>query len=148
MSHKNMPPLFVIFSLLMLVAITPVTATQAQQSTEVLNAPAELSADTVKPAQLFEDGNYAMFIHWGIYSQLGNRFDGKTYYGIGEWMMHKTMAKIPIDRYKKLASTFHPKTFDAKTIVKVAKDAGMKYIVITSKHHDGCLLYTSPSPRD
>ena len=103
----------------------------------------ELHASNVKPVQLFDEGNYAMFIHWGIYSQLGNRFDGKTYYGIGEWMMHKNMATIPIARYKKLASTFHPKDFDAETIVKVAKDAGMKYIVITSKHHDGFAMYHS-----
>ena len=101
----------------------------------------KLRADGAKRGELFDVGNYAMFIHWGIYSQLGNRFDGKTYYGIGEWMMHKTMAKIPIARYKKLASTFHPKTFDAKTIVKVAKEAGMKYIVITSKHHDLSLIH-------
>ena len=143
MLHRNTRPLFVIFCLLVLVATAPATVAKAQESPEVRDASAELSVDTVKPAQLFEDGNYAMFIHWGIYSQLGNRFDGKTYYGIGEWMMHKTMAKIPIARYKKLASTFHPKTFDAKTIVKVAKEAGMKYIVITSKHHDGFAMYHS-----
>jgi len=89
----------------------------------------KLRADDAKRGQLFDEGNYAMFIHWGLYSQLGNKVDGKTYYGIGEWIMNKNMASIPTADYKKLASTFSPDDFDAKAIVQLAKDAGMKYIV-------------------
>lgn len=92
---------------------------------------------------LFEKGNYAMFIHWGLYSQLANRWKGKTYYGIGEWLMNENMAGIPVEEYKAAASTFNPKGFDARAIVRLAKDAGMKYIVITSKHHDGFAMYDS-----
>jgi len=84
-----------------------------------------------------------MFIHWGLYSQLGNKVDGKTYYGIGEWIMNPRMADIPVEDYKKLAGTFNPSQFDARSIVQIAKDAGMKYIVITAKHHDGFAMYHS-----
>jgi alpha-L-fucosidase len=93
--------------------------------------------------QLFNDGNYAMFIHWGPYSNLANEVDGKTYYGIGEWIMHPRMAGIPVDDYKQRAASFNPVRFDAEEIAQLAKDAGMKYIVITSKHHDGFAMYRS-----
>ena len=105
----------------------------------------KLRADDAKRGQLFEDGNYAMFIHWGLYSQLGNKVNGKTYYGIGEWIMNTAMAGIPVAEYKELADTFNPDKFDAKAIAQLAKDAGMKYIVITSKHHDGFAMYDSKS---
>ncbi len=103
----------------------------------------KLRADNAKRGQLFDEGNYAMFIHWGLYSQLGNKVDGKTFYGIGEWIMNKRMADIPVEDYKKLAATFNPVNFDAQEIAQIAKDAGMKYIVITSKHHDGFAMYDS-----
>jgi alpha-L-fucosidase len=103
----------------------------------------ELRAEDATRGQLFADGNYAMFIHWGLYSQLANRVDGKTYYGIGEWIMHPRMAGIPVDRYKELAKQFNPVEFDATQIAQLARDAGMKYIIITSKHHDGFAMYHS-----
>jgi alpha-L-fucosidase len=105
----------------------------------------KLRADNAKRGQLFEEGNYAMFIHWGLYSQLANKVKGKTYYGIGEWIMNKQMAGIPIPEYMELANTFNPDKFDAKAIAKLAKDAGMKYVIITSKHHDGFAMYDSKS---
>lgn len=103
----------------------------------------KLRAADAKRGQLFDDGNYAMFIHWGLYSNLGNKVDGKTYYGIGEWIMNENMAGIPIPRYKQLAKDFNPTKFDPKAIAQLAKDAGMKYIIITSKHHDGFAMYHS-----
>jgi len=103
----------------------------------------KLRAEDAERGQLLDEGNYAMFIHWGLYSQLANKVDGKSYYGIGEWIMHSRMAGIPVDKYKELAGTFNPVKFDAKAIAKLAKDAGMKYIVITSKHHDGFAMYHS-----
>ena len=103
----------------------------------------KLRAENAQRGQLFDEGNYAMFIHWGLYAQLANKVDGKTYYGIGEWIMNPRMAGIPIDDYKKLAGTFNPTEFDATAIAKLAKDAGMKYIVITAKHHDGFAMYDS-----
>ncbi len=103
----------------------------------------KLRAENAERGQLFDEGNYAMFIHWGLYSQLANKVGGKTYYGIGEWIMNPRMAGIPIEEYKQLAGTFNPVKFDAKAIAQLAKDAGMKYIVITSKHHDGFAMYRS-----
>ncbi len=103
----------------------------------------KLRAENAQRGQLFDEGNYAMFIHWGLYSQLGNKVDGKTYYGIGEWIMNPRMAGIPVERYKELAGTFNPVDFDAQEITRIATDAGMKYIVITAKHHDGFAMYHS-----
>jgi alpha-L-fucosidase len=95
-------------------------------------------------AALFRDGNYGMFIHWGLYSHLGGRWKGKTFYGIGEWI--KRQMKIPDDEYMALAKEFNPTEFDAKEIVRIAKEAGMKYIIITSKHHDGFAMFKSAHP--
>ena len=103
----------------------------------------KLCAENAERGQLFDEGNYAMFIHWGLYSMLGNEVDGKTYYGIGEWIMNPRMAGIPVDDYKQLAANFNPVSFDAKEIARIAKEAGMKYIVITAKHHDGFAMYDS-----
>jgi len=103
----------------------------------------KLRVEDARRGELFNEGNYAMFIHWGLYSLLGNKVDGKTYYGIGEWIMHPRMAGIPVDKYKELSGQFNPVNFDASGIARLAKDAGMKYIVITSKHHDGFAMYAS-----
>lgn len=103
----------------------------------------KLKAADAERGQLFDEGNYAMFIHWGIYSHIGNHYKGKSYYGIGEWIMNSNMAGIPVDEYMALAKEFNPKKFDADAIAKLAKDAGMKYVVITAKHHDGFAMYHS-----
>lgn len=91
----------------------------------------------------FEDGNYAMFIHFGLYSQLEGVWNGKTYFGNAEWIMNGNQAGIPVDEYMALASGFNPSEFDAEEIVRLAKDAGMKYIIITSKHHEGFAMFDS-----
>lgn len=93
----------------------------------------------------FDDGNYSMFIHWGLYSNIANKWEDTTYYGISEWIMSPRRAGIPVDKYMKEAQNFNPSNFDAKAIAKLAKDAGMKYIIITSKHHDGFAMYNSKS---
>ena len=77
----------------------------------------------------FEKMGFGMFIHWGLYSQLGR----------GEWVMHQE--HIPRDRYRKLRDTFTAADFDGHEIARVAKSAGMKYITLTSRHHDGFSLY-------
>ena len=93
--------------------------------------------------RLFSWGNYAMFIHWGLYSSLGNVWNGNTYYGISEWILNKNMANIDRSEYRAIAKRFNPSEFDAMKIAQLAKDAGMKYIVITSKHHEGFAMYHS-----
>jgi len=107
----------------------------------------KLKAADAERGQLLEEGNYAMFIHWGLYSHIGNLYKGKSYYGIGEWIMNRNMANIPVDEYQALAGEFNPAKFDANEIAKLAKDAGMKYIVITSKHHDGFAMYHSQASK-
>ena len=94
-------------------------------------------------AKLFDEGNFGMFIHWGLFSHLGGKWKDKTYYGIGEWIMNPRVANIPPKEYMKVAKHFNPKDFDAKMIAKLAKDAGMKYIIITSKHHEGFAMFDS-----
>lgn len=127
-----------------LIAFIP-SAVHAQDSMDKLwgDRVVKLRAENAQRGQLFDEGNYAMFIHWGLYSLLGNEVDGKTYYGIGEWIMNPRMAGIPVEKYKQLAGEFNPTNFDAREIARIAKDAGMKYIVITAKHHDGFAMYGS-----
>ncbi len=95
---------------------------------------------------LFRDGNYGMFIHWGLYSSLAGEWDGKTYYGIGEWLMNPRVAGIPPEEYMEVAKEFNPSEFDAEEIAQLAKDAGMKWIIITSKHHEGFAMFDSEHP--
>ncbi len=103
--------------------------------------------DTETPAQRdarmawWRDARFGMFIHWGLYSIPAGTWDGKRIPGIGEWIMNN--ASIPVKDYKALASQFNPTSFNAHDIVALAKSAGMKYIVITSKHHDGFAMFDS-----
>ena len=85
--------------------------------------------ENLESREMFRDMKFGMFIHWGIYSILGN----------GEWVMHDR--GIPYKNYSRLASFFNPQQFNAKDIVDLAKAAGMKYITITSRHHDGFSMF-------
>ncbi len=129
--------------LLILAILTSIfSPVAAQQMNEMWGKQTDKKGEE-KRGRYFEWGNYAMFIHWGLYSHIANRWDGKTYYGIGEWMMNRSMANIPAAEYMTVANNFNPVRFDARQIVQLAKDAGMKYIIITSKHHDGFAMYHS-----
>ena len=94
----------------------------------------------------FRDSKFGMFIHWGLYSIPGGIWKGKKIHDmrpphVAEWIMHA--AEIPREEYAQLAPQFNPDKFNAGEIAQLAKDAGMKYLVITSKHHDGFALYDS-----
>src|SRR5882757_2253275 len=82
--------------------------------------------------QWWRDGRFGLFIHWGLYAIPAGEWKGKDIPGIGEWIMKR--AGIPVAEYRELAKQFNPVQFDAKAFVAVAKNAGMKYITITSKH--------------
>ncbi|MCI0388988.1 MAG: alpha-L-fucosidase [Acidobacteria bacterium] len=94
-----------------------------------------------KRLQWWREARYGMFIHWGLYAVPAGEWKGKLVPGIGEWIMNR--AKIPVPEYEQLAKQFNPVKFNADEWVTVAKNAGMKYIVITSKHHDGFAIYGS-----
>jgi len=87
--------------------------------------------ENLRSRQWFQDAKFGLFIHWGVYSVLGR----------GEWVMNNE--KIPIREYEKLPAQFNPTEFDPAAWVALAKAAGMKYITITSKHHDGFAMFDS-----
>jgi alpha-L-fucosidase len=87
----------------------------------------------------WREARFGMFIHWGLYSVLEGEYNGRT--DQAEWVMETS--KIPVEEYEKNVGKFNPTKFNAKTWAKLAKDAGMKYVVITTKHHDGFDLFDS-----
>ena len=89
----------------------------------------------------WRDGKFGMFIHWGIYSIPAGQWEGQDIERASEWIMYR--AQIPVKEYEQLAKQFNPIHYDADQIVSLAKRAGQKYIVITSKHHDGFCMYKS-----
>jgi len=90
----------------------------------------------------WKEAKFGLFLHWGLYSVPGGDWKGKPTRG-NEFLM--LQQRIPLQEYAQIANSFNPVNFDARQWVKMAKNAGMKYIVITSKHHDGFAMYNSPS---
>jgi alpha-L-fucosidase len=91
--------------------------------------------------QWWREARFGMFIHWGVYSVPAGTYQDRRIGSIGEWIMFN--AKIPVAEYRQYAQQFNPVKYDPEQWVRLAKDAGMKYIVITSKHHDGFALFDS-----
>ena len=93
----------------------------------------------------WREARFGMFIHWGLYSEAAGYWDGKPTHGAGEWIM--TDMHIPRSQYAELAARFDPVKFNANDWVKLAKQAGMKYLVITSKHHDGFCMFNTKATK-
>ncbi len=90
----------------------------------------------------FKEAKYGMMIHWGLYSLLGGEYNGRKITAkYAEWIQSNLC--VPIKEYEKLASAFNPVFFDADKIVSLAAECKMKYLVVTTKHHDGFALYHS-----
>ena len=89
----------------------------------------------------FKEARFGLFIHWGVYAVPAGVWQDKEIGGIGEWIMKQ--GSIPIKDYKAFAKDFTAAKYDPKAWADLAKEAGMKYVVITSKHHDGFALYDS-----
>jgi len=89
----------------------------------------------------FKQAKYGMMIHWGLYSLLAGEYRGESSSAYAEWIQSKF--QIPNAEYGNLATVFNPLYFDAKKIVALAKQCGMQYLVVTTKHHDGFAMYHS-----
>ncbi len=89
----------------------------------------------------WREARFGLFIHWGLYAEHGNELNGHRGGRYSEWLIQG----VPNEEYEKLVDRFNPTEFDADAIVRLAKQAGMKYIVITTKHHEGFSMWNSES---
>lgn len=129
-----------IFALLIAGSLTGCRTETITEQTKTPNAYTQESpAEHDARMKWFREARFGMFIHWGLYSQAAGEWNGQPTSGAGEWMMNDL--QIHPSDYAKLVPQFNPVKFNARDWVRVAKNAGMKYICITTKHHDGFALY-------
>lgn len=116
---------------------------KAEDKSHEIYEPERLTRETTEQRnrrmEWWREARFGLFIHWGLYAIPAGEWKGETNHA--EWIL--TTAQIPVDQYEKFADQFNPTSFDAAEWVREAKNAGMKYIVITSKHHDGFCLFDS-----
>lgn len=93
----------------------------------------------------FREARYGMMVHWGLYSLAGGEWNGRRSGSYSEWI--QSHQRIPIAEYEKLAKAFQPVCFRAEDWVRLAKECGMNYLVLTGKHHDGFALFRSEADR-
>jgi len=113
----------------------------AQVETSGAKESPDVSDVKLERTQWWRDAKFGMFIHWGLYAVPAGEWKGEEVDGYAEWIMFTE--KIPVEEYEQLAKKFDPVKFDADRWVRLAKAAGMKYMVITSKHHDGFAMFDS-----
>jgi alpha-L-fucosidase len=125
----------------------PAAAAPPAVDTGATNRNPALAPDPARDKRLawFREAKFGLFIHWGLYAIPAGHWKGVEYPFIGEWIMR--WARIPKPEYEALATRFNPVKFDANAVAQLAKDAGMKYVVITSKHHDGFAMFDSKASR-
>src|SRR5262245_5390813 len=112
-------------ALLLMACVLGASRAVVRAGEDPADPPAGSTAAGTAARRWFQDARFGLFVHWGVYSLLGQ----------GEWVMNND--KIPIAEYEKLPPRFDPTRFDADEWVKIAREAGARYITITSKHHDG-----------
>ena len=132
-------PVLAIFLLALI--LQSCTNKQAKEQVEWVDPLNETVEQRDARMEWWREARFGLFIHWGVYSVPAGTYHDEQIDGIGEWILYN--AKIPVAEYKTYAGDFNPVNYDPKAWVKMAKDAGMKYIVITSKHHDGFALFDS-----
>ncbi len=129
------------FGLALCALALPLNLTRAADSDSPDPYAGETPAQRDARMQWWREARFGMFIHWGVYAVPAGIYHGERVGGIGEWIMFN--AKIPVAEYRQFAAQFNPVKYNPDEWVRLAKDAGMKYIVITSKHHDGFALFDS-----
>jgi alpha-L-fucosidase len=137
--NKQITAVICLIALLMTQAFQPANAQQPADSPDPYASETKEQRDA--RMDWFREARFGMFIHWGVYAVPAGTYNGKRIDGIGEWIMSR--GKIPMAEYQAYAKQFNPVKYDPDEWVRLAKEAGMKYIVITSKHHDGFALFDS-----
>jgi alpha-L-fucosidase len=135
MTHDN----FAIKTLLVGLVLLSLASQAAAQAPDPITG--ETPAQRDLRMQWWREARFGMFIHWGLYAAAAGEWKGQQMPEIGEWIMSKY--RIPIAEYSKLAERFNPVKFDADQWAQIAKQAGMRYLIITSKHHDGFAMFHS-----
>lgn len=131
----------VVFFTALIALVFTLSCKQAPKQVQVDNKVEQITDE--ERMEWWQESRFGMFIHWGIYSVPAGFYKGEAQTNSAEWIMNK--GKIPIAEYEKFAAEFNPTKFNANEFVALAKEAGMKYIVITAKHHDGFSMFNSKS---
>jgi len=140
---KQLPPAFA-FAALLLTPLAQLDAAEDKPAQNTLAAPARPAPELAweQRIQWWREARFGIFIHWGLYSIPAGVWKDKVHAeGYSEWIMFGE--KIPAREYEKLAGRFNPVKFDATAWVAIAKQAGMRYMVLTAKHHDGFSMFKS-----
>ena len=124
-----------------LICLTAAFRGFSQDKDELQKEWVKMSTSKTELYKEYNDLKFGMFIHWGAYSTLAGTWKGKQIPGLGEWIMYH--AQIPREEFKQVCKNFNPAGFNADEWVRLAKDAGMKYIVAMTKHHEGFSMYRS-----
>lgn len=135
-----------IITLVIITIIISPLLTNLKGQTAILSTERTSEKSTLNETKMewWKEARFGMFIHWGLYSVPAGIYNENKVNGIGEWIMNK--GKIPVNVYKDYASQFNPVKYNAEEWVKIAKAAGMKYMILTSKHHDGFAMFKSEHP--